>query len=62
VADAMFSGASAFNQDLSGWCVQANFDSEPINFITNSNNAAWVNETALHPVWDGADGSGANCD
>ena len=28
----MFEGADAFNQDLSGWCVQSNFSSEPTQF------------------------------
>ena len=31
----MFSGASAFNQDLTGWCV-TNITSEPENFAANS--------------------------
>jgi len=52
----MFINAAAFNQDLSGWCVQENFDNPPTNFKLNAN--AWV---LPKPDWDGADGSGANC-
>jgi len=52
----MFINAAAFNQDLSGWCVQENFDNAPTNFKLNAN--AWV---LPEPDWDGADGSGANC-
>ena len=56
----MFRDASAFNQDLSGWCVQSNFSSEPNNFITGAN-STWENDSTKQPDWDGADGSGANC-
>ena len=56
----MFRDASAFNQDLSGWCVQSNFSSEPSNF-KESANSTWVNDSTKQPDWDGADGSGANC-
>jgi len=41
----MFSGASEFNQDLSGWCVQ-NISGEPNNFSTGA--TAW---TLPKPVW-----------
>ncbi len=41
----MFSGATAFNQDLSGWCV-SKIVSEPTGFSTNS---ALAN--ANKPVW-----------
>ena len=56
----MFNGAMAFNQNLSGWCVQSNFSSEPHDFNPSANNA-WVNDSTKQPDWDGADGSGANC-
>jgi len=56
----MFRDASAFNQDLSGWCVQSNFSSEPTNFKTGAN-STWENDSTKQPDWDGADGSGANC-
>ena len=49
----MFYGASAFNQDLSGWCVQDNFDSEPNDFKTNANNT-WASTGAKQPDWEGA--------
>jgi surface protein len=52
----MFYNASAFNQDLSGWCIQENFAVAPTNFNLGAN--AWV---LPQPDWDGADGSGANC-
>tara|TARA_Y100000992_G_C21136225_1_gene429032 strand:- start:475 stop:807 length:333 start_codon:yes stop_codon:yes gene_type:complete len=54
----MFRNASSFDQDLSGWCVQSNFASEPSAFKNNPN--AGFN-SADQPDWDGADGSGANC-
>ncbi|MDA9669811.1 hypothetical protein N9T61_02560 [Flavobacteriaceae bacterium] len=50
---------SFINQDLSGWCVQSNFASEPSNFKTSAN-CIWRNDAAKQPDWDGADGSGAN--
>jgi len=56
----MFYDANAFNQDLSGWCVQSNFSSEPTGFKNNAN-STWVNDAAKQPDWVGADGSGANC-
>ena len=49
----MFYGASAFNQDLTGWCVQNNFNSEPSNFKTDAN-SAWANDASKQPDWDGA--------
>jgi hypothetical protein len=49
-----------FNQDISGWCVQSNFSSEPSGFKNNANNT-WVNDASKQPDWDGADGTGANC-
>ena len=51
---------SVFNQDLSGWCVQSNFASEPTSFKPSAN-STWANDAAKQPDWDGADGSGANC-
>ena len=56
----MFYAASAFNQDLSGWCVQSNFSSEPGSFSTGAN-STWVNDSSKQPLWNWADGSGANC-
>ena len=56
----MFYQASSFNQDISGWCVQSNFSSEPSNFKPYAN-ITWRNDAAKQPDWDGADGSGANC-
>ena len=56
----MFNNATAFNQDLSGWCVQDNFAAEPSNFKINAN-STWRNDSSKQPDWDGADGSGANC-
>ena len=56
----MFYQASSFNQDISGWCVQSNFSSEPPFFKNNANNT-WVNDASKQPDWDGADGTGANC-
>jgi hypothetical protein len=47
----MFMGASAFDQDLSGWCVQTNFNSEPDNFKTNAN-STWANDAGKQPAWD----------
>ena len=50
----MFSSASfTFNQDLSNWCVQNNFDSEPSNFKTSAN-STWANDASKQPDWDGA--------
>jgi len=56
----MFENTDVFNQDLSGWCVQSNFSSEPTNFKTGAN-STWENDPTKQPDWDGADGSGANC-
>jgi hypothetical protein len=56
----MFEGATAFNQDLSGWCVQNNFNAEPAFFKAGAN-PTWTGDTTKQPVWNGADGSGANC-
>ena len=56
----MFSNATAFNQDISGWCVQSNFDIAPYQFNVDAN-STWVNDASKQPDWDGADGSGANC-
>ena len=56
----MFYSTTAFNQDLSGWCVQDNFAAEPSNFKINAN-STWRNDSSKQPDWDGADGSGANC-
>jgi len=56
----MFCFAENFNQDISGWCVQSNFSSEPPLFKSAANNT-WRNDAAKQPDWDGADGSGANC-
>jgi surface protein len=56
----MFNGARAFNQNLSGWCVQSNFASEPSGFKDNAN-SIWVSNGGFQPDWDGADGSGGNC-
>ena len=59
----MFSGASAFNQDLSSWCVHSNFDSEPTSNggFNGSANSTWTNDAAKQPDWDAADGTGQNC-
>lgn len=56
----MFNQSAAFNQDLSGWCVQSNFASEPNRFNHDANDD-WRNNAAKQPDWDGADGSAANC-
>jgi hypothetical protein len=50
---AMFIGATAFNQNISNWCVQNNFNSEPSNFKTSANNT-WANDASKQPDWDGA--------
>ncbi len=42
---AMFQGADAFNQNLSGWCVDS-FDEEPIAFGLGA--GLWV---LPRPVW-----------
>ena len=44
----MFSSVEGFNQDLSGWCVQSNFASEPTNFKSLAN-ATWRNVGSLEP-------------
>jgi hypothetical protein len=49
----MFKYASAFNQDLSSWCVQTNYDIEPYRFKTYAN-SAWANDASKQPDWDGA--------
>jgi len=49
----MFRDAIAFNQDISGWCVQDNMDTEPPIFNTGAN-ATWANDAAKQPDWDGA--------
>ena len=49
----MFGYATAFNQNLSGWCVQNNFDSEPSDFKTNAN-STWASAASKQPDWDGA--------
>ena len=56
----MFYQAIAFDQDISGWCVQSNFSSAPGAFNISAN-ATWVNDASKQPDWDGADGTGANC-
>ncbi|HCD99301.1 MAG TPA: BspA family leucine-rich repeat surface protein, partial [Flavobacteriaceae bacterium] len=43
--DAMFSNATAFNQNLSGWCVSL-IDKAPTNFSTGSS----IPQTSL-PLW-----------
>ena len=56
----MFYGARNFNQDISGWCVQNNFDSEPSGFKDNfcsvppNNDCSWLNDASKQPDWDGA--------
>ena len=49
----MFQNATAFNQNLSGWCVQNNFNSEPTSFKISANNT-WANDASKQPDWDGA--------
>lgn len=49
----MFLEAGAFNQDLSSWCVQTHFDTEPSNFKTSAN-STWANDASKQPDWDGA--------
>lgn len=44
----MFFNAAAFNQNLSGWCVQQ-FENEPTNFKTG---AAFANDPSFQPDWD----------
>ncbi|MDB4266785.1 BspA family leucine-rich repeat surface protein [Flavobacteriaceae bacterium] len=56
----MFYYATAFNQDISGWCVQSNFSSAPYAFNLMAN-ATWTGAPSKQPDWDGADGTGANC-
>ena len=48
-----FQTASAFNQDLSDWCVQTHFNTEPTLFRFNANNT-WANDASKQPDWDGA--------
>ena len=50
----MFYAAISFNQDLSNWCVQTHFNSEPDEFKINANNTC-VNDPSKQPDWDGAD-------
>ena len=45
----MFNTATAFNQDVSGWCVP-NIGSEPSNFNTNAN-ATWRGDANKQPQW-----------
>ena len=56
----MFYNSTSFNQNISDWCVQSNFASEPTSFKSSAN-STWRNDAAKQPDWDGADGSGANC-
>lgn len=49
----MFYNSTSFNQNISGWCVQSNFASEP-NVFKQSVNSNWVNYAAKQPDWDGA--------
>jgi len=49
----MFGSATVFNQNLSGWCVQNNFNGEPSNFKT-SGNSTWVADASKQPDWEGA--------
>jgi len=56
----MFYQAHSFDQDISGWCVQSNFSSVPYAFNTYAN-ATWTGAPSKQPDWDGADGTGANC-
>ena len=53
VSGFMFKQASTFNQNLTGLCVQDNFDAEPNGFKTNAN-STWVNDASKQPDWDGA--------
>ena len=50
--EAMFY-ATTFNQDLSNWCVQTHFDTEPSEFNDNAN-STWANDAPKQPDWDGA--------
>jgi len=45
----MFNGASLFNQDVSGWCVNR-IGSEPNNFKSMAN-STWRNDTSKQPEW-----------
>tara|TARA_B100000989_G_C19478452_1_gene444036 strand:- start:582 stop:749 length:168 start_codon:yes stop_codon:yes gene_type:complete len=54
----MFMSVSAFNQNLSVWCIQSNFDSKPTNFKLHS---GFENKAGKQPNWAGANGAGANC-
>ena len=49
----MFYQATIFNQDLSGWCVQNNFNAEPDGFKADANRS-WANDAAKQPDWDGS--------
>ena len=48
----MFYGSTAFDQDLSNWCVQTHFNSEPSDFKTRANNT-WANDPLKQPGWGG---------
>ena len=54
----MFMSVFAFNQNLSVWCIQSNFDSKPTNFKLHS---GFENKAGKQPNWAGANGAGANC-
>ena len=49
----MSNQATFFNQNLSRWCFQNNFDFEPLNFKLNAN-SAWATDGSKQPDWDGA--------
>ena len=48
-----FVRALDFNQNISGWCVQNNFDSESYLFKSGAN-SIWVADASKQPDWDGA--------
>ena len=49
----MFHNATSFTGNLSGWCVQNNFNSEPVFFKDNAD-STWANDASKQPDWDGA--------
>ena len=49
----MFRDTTAFNQNLSGWCVQNNFNLEP-NYFKTGANSTWISDASSQPDWDGA--------
>jgi hypothetical protein len=49
----MFRGATAFNQNISNWCVQTHFNLEPSDFKVGANDT-WANDTSKQPDWDAA--------